>query len=44
MGNGEIKGLVCMTHGHELREGMWVGGGIHGGEEQRVKNRTTVIA
>ena len=27
MGNGEAKELICMTHGHELRErGMLVGG------------------
>ena len=26
MGNGEAKELICMTHGHELRGGMLVGG------------------
>ena len=44
MGNVEAKELICMTHGHELKEGN--GGervcagwrGIKGG------NRTTVIA
>ena len=29
--NGEAKELICMTHGHELREGMGVGGGLQGG-------------
>ena len=27
MGNGEVKELKCMTHGHELRRGMKVGRG-----------------
>ena len=27
IGNGEAKELICMTHGHELRGGMLVGGG-----------------
>ena len=27
MGNGEAKELVCMTHGHELKWQMLVGGG-----------------
>ena len=27
MGNGEAIELICMTHGHELRGGMLVGGG-----------------
>ena len=32
MGNVEAKGLICTTHGHELRGmGMWVGGGVKGG-------------
>ena len=26
IGNGEAKELMCMTHGHELRQGMLVGG------------------
>ena len=30
MRNGEIKELICTTHGHELRWGMMVGGGIQG--------------
>ena len=42
VGNGEAKELLCMTHGHELKGGTWVGvggrRGIKGG------NRTTVIA
>ena len=24
--NGEAKELTCMTHGHELKGGMWGGG------------------
>ena len=34
MGNGEAKELIYMTHGHELRD--WVvlgGGGVQGGRE-----------
>ena len=27
IGNGEAKGLICMTHGHELRWGNDGGGG-----------------
>ena len=44
IGNGEAKELICMTHGHELSRGMWMGGstgrgrGIKGGG-----NGTTVI-
>ena len=26
IGNGEAKEFICMTHGHELRGGMLVGG------------------
>ena len=26
IGNVEAKELICMTHGHELKGGMWVGG------------------
>ena len=33
IGNGEAKELICMTHGHELREGRWVGGEVQGGGE-----------
>ena len=33
MGNGEAKELTCMTHGHELRRGMYVGRGMQGREE-----------
>ena len=44
MGNGEAKYLICMTHGHELRRGMWVGGVVQGGGKQRGGNGTTVIA
>ena len=32
-GNGEDKELICFTHGHELRGGMLVGGGVQGGGE-----------
>ena len=44
IGNGEAKELICMTHGHELRRGMWVGGGMQ--EEREIKggNGTTIIA
>ena len=45
IGNGEAKELTCMTHGHELRWGMLVEGGVQGrGEERGDKKRTTVIA
>ena len=27
LGNVEPKDLICMTHGHELKGGTWVGGG-----------------
>ena len=41
MGNGEANELTCMTHGHELRGRMRMGGagwrGIKGG------NGTTII-
>ena len=31
VGNVEAKELICMTHGHELRQwGIWVGGGVQG--------------
>ena len=33
IGNGEAKDLICTTHGHELREGMLVGGEVQGGGE-----------
>ena len=33
IGNGEDKELVCTTGGHELKGGMWVGGGVQGREE-----------
>ena len=33
VGNVEAEELICMTHGHELKEGMWVGGGVQGGVE-----------
>ena len=30
MGNRKAKELICTAHGHELREGMLVGGGVQG--------------
>ena len=39
MGNGEAKELICMTHGHELREGMLEGMGILGGRGKRGQKR-----
>ena len=30
IGNGEAKELICTTHGHELKGGMLVGGGLQG--------------
>ena len=45
IGNVEAKELICMTHGHELRWGNDVGGGVQGrGELRGEKNGTTVIA
>ena len=45
IGNGELKELICTTHGHELRIGeCWRVGGQGGGEIKREKNRKTVIA
>ena len=35
MGNGGAEELICMTHGHELRWRMLVGGGVHGRGELR---------
>ena len=31
--NVEAKELTCMTHGHELKWGMMVGGAVQGGGE-----------
>ena len=31
--NVETKELICMTHGHEQKGGMWVGRGVQGGRE-----------
>ena len=40
VGNGEAKGLICMTHGHELRGmnagGRW-GAGQRGGNKGKKK-------
>ena len=33
IGNVEAKELICMTHRHELKGGMWVGGVVQGGGE-----------
>ena len=44
MRNVEAKELICMTHVHELKGGMWVGGGGLDGVERRGGNGTTVIA
>ena len=38
VGNAEAKELIFTTHGHELREGMLVGGVVQGGGEQRGLN------
>ena len=43
MGNGEDKELICMTHGHELRQGNDVGGGYRA-DWNKGRNGTTVIA
>ena len=37
MGNREAKELICMTHGHELREG--IAGGNGGTGWRRVKGK-----
>ena len=45
MGNGEAKEFICMTHGHELKQGNAGGRGI--AEQSGIQgrnNRTTVIA
>ena len=33
IGNGEVKELMCMTHGHELRWENYDGRGVQGGGE-----------
>ena len=33
IGNVEAKELIYVTHGHELKVGMWVGGSVQGGGE-----------
>ena len=44
-GNGEAKECIGMTHGHELRGGMLVGGWVQdGGRIKGRKNGTTIIA
>ena len=37
IGNVEAKELISMTHGHELKGGMWAGEGLPGGGEWRGK-------
>ena len=45
IGNGEGKELICKTHGHEIRGGLLVEGGVKDkGEQRGDKNRTGVIA
>ena len=45
MGNGEARELTCMTHGHELRGEMLVGGvATREREIKGRKNGTTIIA
>ena len=39
MGNGEVKELMCMTHGHELRWGN--DGGRRGTGKRGIKERNT---
>ena len=38
-GNGEAKELTCMTHGHELREGVGNAGGRGCAGWRRIKGR-----
>ena len=45
MGNGEAKEFICVTHGHELKQGNAGGRGI--AEQSGIQGRnngTTVIA
>ena len=45
IGNGEVKELICTTHGHELR--AWDAGGNGESRQRGIKGRkngTTVIA
>ena len=44
MGNGDAKEHICMSHGHELRGGMPVGGACRMEENKGRKNGTTVMA
>ena len=37
IGNGEVKELIYMTHGHELTGGLLEGKGVPGGGGQRGK-------
>ena len=44
VGNVEAKELISMTHGHELRGGMQVGGRCRAEGNKRGETWTTVIA
>ena len=45
IGNREVKELICMTHGHELRGGvMYVEVGCRVEGKKGKKNGTTIIA
>ena len=44
IGNGEAKGLIYTTHGHELRGKIAGGKGVPGRGGPRGKIGTTVIA
>ena len=44
IGNREVKELICMTHGHEIRGGIAGGNWSTGQRGHRGKSGTTVIA
>ena len=44
IGNGITKEIICITHGHELREEFLEGMGVPGGGGQKGKIGITVIA
>ena len=40
MGNGEVKELICTTHGHELRGGeCWRVRGVEGGGVRKQRKK-----
>ena len=45
MGNVEAKELICRTHGHELKGGMWGGGcaGWRGVKGEKWDNCNSII-